>query len=757
MPSRMCTGVPLKPSSGELNEMSGFAAQLFHSAAERSFDLLAAAATAYCSASFAIDSVPPRSGGLMMCAGRLSVDVHGSGSTGSIGTPALKVSFSFASQSGHGYVAEAPPVSPSSCCRPFMSPDHDATILAFIVAPSPKPAAARCRCSAAASISLSLHLTQSVGAEGAALLPRPFARNSLHGARRADAAGASQPRTGGRWPPKRKVTAARRPVRVACRVRPGLGLLRAPAAPAAPAAARSCCGRRACATMPTVFVHVGQAGNEIAGAFWRLASAEKPPKRWLFDERGCCRAVLVDTEPKVVRSVASALGAERLHPRCALVEQGGRGNNWAMGYNGVDGGGGASGSVADAALEALRWQVERCDWFSGLVLCHSIGGGTGAGLGSLLLQEARDAYPRRYITAASMSPFAAGELPLGYYNATLALSFLQEFSDTVLLFDNAALLNNLSAAATNATTASSHSSRAPPRCSQTPARAHSRLQPVRSLRCPAPGACGPCAARAPGMVSTLSPGARLSCRRRLCMKQIDDYVARSLAGLVFPTDGAAGRRPFDAGDLVSSVCPMPANKFLQLHSSPPPPPPAGPSSGAAAPRDPLARGTASGALRPASWEMLVADCFGRLPRYDLHNKPVVSLCSQVIARGAGAEPPEASTKERVSTVLGPSPVSPWPVDWKLSSSAQTALPSVGAQRTLTVVSNRCSIAPHLEQMSLRARLQLSAKAYVHHYEQHGVSADYIASRLEVVQQVVDDYNAMSAAVAGLRKPGRLSL
>ena len=185
--------------------------------------------------------------------------------------------------------------------------------------------------------------------------------------------------------------------------------------------------------MSTVFVHVGQAGNEIASAFWKLASSEKPPKRWLLDERGCCRAVLVDTEPKVVQGVMSTLGSEYLHPRCALVDQGGRGNNWAMGYSGSSVGG-ASGrtSVANAALEALRWQVERCDWCSGIFLCHSIGGGTGAGLGSLLLQEARDFYPHQYITAASLSPFAAGELPLGYYNATLALSFLQERACSLL-------------------------------------------------------------------------------------------------------------------------------------------------------------------------------------------------------------------------------------------------------------------------------------------------------------------------------------
>ena len=81
------------------------------------------------------------------------------------------------------------------------------------------------------------------------------------------------------------------------------------------------------------------------------------------------------------------------------------------------------------------------------MLCHSVGGGTGSGLGSLLLQETRDAYPRHYLTAAALCPFAAGELPLGHYNATLALSYLQEFADATVPFDNPPLLPQLTAAA----------------------------------------------------------------------------------------------------------------------------------------------------------------------------------------------------------------------------------------------------------------------------------------------------------------------
>lgn len=478
--------------------------------------------------------------------------------------------------------------------------------------------------------------------------------------------------------------------------------------------------------MSTIYVHVGQAGNAVGEAFWTLAAKEKPTKHWLFDERGRAKAVLVDTEPKVVRGVVRALGPEKVHPRCALVEQSGRGNNWAMGYHGVDssssssrsGGGGSStisvtsqrNGIAEAALEALRWQWERCDWCSGMVLCHSVGGGTGSGLGSLLMQEARDAYPKHYLTAAALCPFAAGELPLGHYNATLALSYLQEFADATLLLDNTQLLRTL----TSAVAAQSHSA------------------------------------------------ARAAQPARLCMKQLDAYVGRGLAGLAFPTDGVSGRRPFDPADLVSAVCPMPSMKMLSLASAPAP---LAEFGSAAAPGGGAAKaaaggsGLSGGAARPAPWDALVSEVVSRSSRYDLYERPALSLASQVIGRGVANEPPDARSMSRLGQLLGGSPCTPFPTDWKLSTSAATALPGSGAPRSLTVVSNRTTSGPLLEQILVRAKLQLLSRAYIHHFETYGVEADFISERAELVQQVVDEYEGVRGAfgpAATARSPGGLS-
>ena len=51
-------------------------------------------------------------------------------------------------------------------------------------------------------------------------------------------------------------------------------------------------------------------------------------------------------------------------------------------------------------------------------------------------------------------------------------------------------------------------------------------------------------------------------------------------------------------------------------------------------------------------------------------------------------------------------------------------------RTLTLASNRSSAAASVGQIAARARLQLSARAYLHHYEAHGVEAGYLREQLE---------------------------
>jgi tubulin beta len=63
-------------------------------------------------------------------------------------------------------------------------------------------------------------------------------------------------------------------------------------------------------------------------------------------------------------------------------------------------------------LDVVRKEAEQCDQLQGFQLCHSLGGGTGSGMGTLLMSRIREEFPDRmvrirYIASSSSSSPAA--------------------------------------------------------------------------------------------------------------------------------------------------------------------------------------------------------------------------------------------------------------------------------------------------------------------------------------------------------------
>jgi tubulin beta len=56
------------------------------------------------------------------------------------------------------------------------------------------------------------------------------------------------------------------------------------------------------------------------------------------------------------------------------------------------------------AMSALRQEAERCECFQGFQLTHSLGGGTGSGMGSLLMAMLREQYPKKILNTYSVLP-----------------------------------------------------------------------------------------------------------------------------------------------------------------------------------------------------------------------------------------------------------------------------------------------------------------------------------------------------------------
>merc|ERR1711862_929877 len=62
----------------------------------------------------------------------------------------------------------------------------------------------------------------------------------------------------------------------------------------------------------------------------------------------------------------------------------GAGNNWAKGHY-TEG-----AELIDSVLDVVRKEAEGCDCLQGFQMCHSLGGGTGSGMGTLLISKVRE-------------------------------------------------------------------------------------------------------------------------------------------------------------------------------------------------------------------------------------------------------------------------------------------------------------------------------------------------------------------------------
>ena len=84
-----------------------------------------------------------------------------------------------------------------------------------------------------------------------------------------------------------------------------------------------------------------------------------------------------------------------------------------------------------------REQHERKNHIDKIVLLHSVGGGTGSGLGSRLLESLSDHFPELPLVACSVLPFlSCSDNSLQAYNTVFSLGWMQDFAAGGLLFEN---------------------------------------------------------------------------------------------------------------------------------------------------------------------------------------------------------------------------------------------------------------------------------------------------------------------------------
>jgi len=204
-------------------------------------------------------------------------------------------------------------------------------------------------------------------------------------------------------------------------------------------------------------LQVGQCGNQIGSEFWKqlcaehginqrgiledYATASDDRKDVFFyqadDEHYIPRALLVDTEPRVINMIQTSEYADLYNPENVFISKdgGGAGNNWAKGYSSAE-------KVQEEIFEMVDREADGSDSLEGFVLIHSIAGGTGSGVGSYLLENINDRYPKKLIQTYSVFPMLSAEtsdVVVQPYNSMLTLKRLTLNADCVMVLDNTAL------------------------------------------------------------------------------------------------------------------------------------------------------------------------------------------------------------------------------------------------------------------------------------------------------------------------------
>ncbi|XP_057738539.1 tubulin alpha-5 chain-like [Arachis stenosperma] len=205
-----------------------------------------------------------------------------------------------------------------------------------------------------------------------------------------------------------------------------------------------------------ISIHIGQAGIQVGNSCWELyclehgiqpdgvmASdsaeiSEHDAFSTFFSESGSGhfvpRALFVDLEPTVVDEVRSGAYRQLFHPEKLISGKEDAANNFSRGRYTV------GREVEEVCLNRIRKLAENCSGLQGFMFFNAAGGGTGSGLGSLLLERLSAEYGKKsrlgFIIYPSPQVSTAVVEP---YNTVLANHGLIEHSDVVVLLDNEAI------------------------------------------------------------------------------------------------------------------------------------------------------------------------------------------------------------------------------------------------------------------------------------------------------------------------------
>jgi len=208
-----------------------------------------------------------------------------------------------------------------------------------------------------------------------------------------------------------------------------------------------------------ISIHLGQAGVQLGNSCWELYCVEhniapdgtllkkpvsSPGKEasnsfsTFFSEIGSGkyvpRSIYLDLEPNVIDEVRTGKYKQLFHPEQLISGKEDAANNYARGHYTI------GKELVEPCLDRVRKLADNCTGLQGFFVFHSVGGGTGSGFASLLLERLSVDYGKKSKLDFCIYPSPqVSTSVVEPYNSVLSSHALLEHTDVSFLMDNEAI------------------------------------------------------------------------------------------------------------------------------------------------------------------------------------------------------------------------------------------------------------------------------------------------------------------------------
>ena len=199
--------------------------------------------------------------------------------------------------------------------------------------------------------------------------------------------------------------------------------------------------------MNSLLIGIGQAGSTIASRASELLfniNEDSKINSFINPNRTSCKCFLIDSEEKVIKTfINSKSPISKYFSKYSnfLTNSSGRGSNWALGHSLTFKEFKKDTNINIECFEKLNSFLEKCDFISKIYVVHSLGGGTGSGVGTRLLEMINENYPKIELISCPVFGFNVEKTTLSQFNTFFSIGYVYPIVSKIIRLDNEFITN----------------------------------------------------------------------------------------------------------------------------------------------------------------------------------------------------------------------------------------------------------------------------------------------------------------------------